>query len=193
MTEVRGGGGSDWQTNLFSDQIWKLLHFTSRLTPSRSAAPNGSEPTEFTCCERNYVSLCSPQESLHFLTGSPQISAPRSLPARLLFFLTFCQLHTWWYKWWSLNPTRPGRTTETVLREEPRVCASKTKKKTRWVRPWSGPAAGWSHLLDPSLFLVLCFDFFFVCLFKNEPKVSTPIRHRQYIDTGVFPVIFCYI
>lgn len=57
-------------------------------------------------------------------------------------FLTLSRLHARWYKWWSLNPTRPGRTTGKVLREEPRVCASKTKKKTRWVRPWSGPADG---------------------------------------------------
>lgn len=33
--------------------------------------------------------------------------------------------------WWSLSPTRPGRTTSKGSRGERRVCVSKTKQRTR--------------------------------------------------------------
>lgn len=148
MTGVGEGRGADRRTEKIPGQSGKRLHFTSPLFPSAAQRLSGTERTDFTCSERNYVSLgeFSPAHGSHFISSPSEPRFPLS------------RLHTWWYKWWSLNPTRPGRTTGTVLREEPRVCASKTKKKTRWVRLWVRLVADLSFLT-----LYLSFASFLKC------------------------------
>lgn len=116
---------------------------STSLVPSAAQRLSGAQQADFTCSERNYVKVgeFSPALRSRFISSPAQSRFP--LPG---VFSNVFRLHTRWYKWWSLNPTRPGRTTGKVLREEQRVCASKTKKKTRWVRLWIQPVADLSFL-----------------------------------------------
>lgn len=73
----------------------------------------------------NFLTLIRSNHSLSPLLNFSQHFCGFSIGAALL------GIYIHMYIWWSLSPTRPGRTTEKASKDARRVCASAVKRRTR--------------------------------------------------------------